>query len=186
LGEGGNHLIHAARRNIDLTCVIHDNQIYALTVGQASPTSEKDFKTRSTPEGVIEEPVNPLALAISAGATFVARGFSGDIKQLSQIFIEGIKHQGFSLIDVLQPCVTLNPLNTYQWFYQRVYKLEDSNYDFTNKLAAFEKSLERGDKIPIGIFYKKEKPTFEDNFTQLREKPLALNILLKKLTLRNY
>lgn len=173
LGEGGNHLIHAARRNSDITSIIHNNQLYALTVGQASPTSEKKIKTRSTPEGVIEESLNPMALAITSGASFVARGFSGDIKHLTEIFIQGIKHKGFSLIDVLQPCVTLNHLNTYQWFYRRVYRLDDSSYDLKNKFSAFEKSFEWGDKIPIGVFYQIDKPTFTEQLPQLQKMPLV-------------
>lgn len=173
LGEGGNHFIHTARRNSDITCIIHDNQLYSLTVGQASPTSEKSIKTRSTPEGVIEEPLNPLTLAIASGASFVARGFSGDIKHLTKIFVQGIQHKGFSVIDVLQPCVTLNHLNTYQWFQKRVYKLEDSKHSPKNKLAALKKSLEWGNKIPTGIFFKTNKPTLEEGLALLKEKPLV-------------
>lgn len=194
LGEGGNHLIHAARRNTDITCLIHNNQNYALTVGQTSPTSEKGYKSKSTPQGASEEPLSPIALAVSSGATFVARSFAGDVNHLTEIIIKGLKHKGFSLIDVLQPCVTLNYLNTYSWFYKRVYKLKNSNtqakrrvedegklrrrqtsstYNLKSKLAAFKKSLEWGDKIPIGIFYQEDRPTFEKELPQIREKPLV-------------
>ena len=103
LGEGGNHFLHAGRRNIDITCIIRNNQIYSLTVGQASPTSEKGFKSKSTPLGVIDEPLNPVALAISAGAGFVSRGFSGDVNYLTDLFVQAIEHKGFSVVDVLQP-----------------------------------------------------------------------------------
>lgn len=173
LGEGGNHLIHAARRNIDITCILHNNQLYALTVGQASPTSDKGMKTRTTPEGVFEEPLFPLPLAISAGATFVARSFSGDINHLTEMIITGIKHRGFSFIDVLQPCVTLNYLNTYSWFYQRVYKLDHKNHLVGDKIEALKKSFEFGEKIPLGIFYQETRPTFEDNLPQLKKKILV-------------
>lgn len=173
MGEGGNHLIHASRRNIDITCVIHDNQIYGLTVGQAAPTSDKGFKSRSTPLGAIEEPIHPPVLALAAGATFVARGYAGDPKHLTKILVAGIKHKGFSVIDVLQPCVTLNPLNTFEWYNQRVYKLEETGYDPKDKLAAFVKSLEWGDKIPLGVLYQEKKPLFEDQLPQLKEKPLV-------------
>ncbi len=172
LGEGGNHFIHAGRRNIDITCIIHNNQNYALTVGQTSPTSEKGYKSRSTPQGAQEEPLNPISLAISSGATFVARSFAGDVNHLTGMIVEGIRHKGFSLIDVLQPCVTLNHLNTYHWFYERVYKL-DTTHNPESKLAAFEKGLEWGEKIPLGVFYKTQKPAFEKQFPQIIEEPLV-------------
>lgn len=171
LGEGGNHLIHTAKRNPDITCIVHDNQVYALTVNQATPTSLKGFKTRSSPEGVREEPLNPVALAISVNCSFVARGFAGRIKHLTSLFVEAIKHKGFSFIDVLQPCVTFNYLNTYSWYYQRVYEMEPE-YDLEDRVLAFKKSLEFGDKIPLGIFYKKERPTLEDNLLKPEWKPL--------------
>lgn len=173
LGEGGNHLIHAARRNIDITCIIHNNQLYALTVDQASPTSQTGFKTRSTPEGVIDEPLNPLSLAIASGASFVARSFAGRISHLTKIIVEGIKHRGFSLIDVLQPCVTFNYLNTYSWFYQRVYDISEQGHNPQDKILAFKKALEWGDKIPIGIFYKEDRPIFEEKLPQLKGEILA-------------
>ena len=172
LGEGGNHLIHAARRNHDITCIIHDNQIYALTVGQASPTSDKGMKTKTTPEGVFEGPVNPLSLAIAASASFVAQGFAGNVNHLTEILIEGIKHRGFSLINVLQPCVTLNYLNTYSWFYQRVYQIDEKNHQLEDRIEAMKKAWEEG-KIPLGIIYKKERPIFEEKFPNLAEKILV-------------
>lgn len=173
LGEGGNHLIHAARRNINITCIIHDNQIYGLTVGQTSPTSGKGFKSRSTPEGSTEEPINPISLALASGATFIARGFTGNVNHLTDVLAQGIQHKGFSLVDILQPCVTLNHQNTYQWFYQRVYKLEENNHNPKDKLQAFQKALEGPEKIPIGIFYQEVKLTFEGQLPQLKDNPLA-------------
>ena len=181
LGEGGNHLIHAAKRNIDIKCFIHDNHLYSLTIGQASPTSDIGMKTMSTPKGVFEEPLNPvlLSIAIASGASFVARGFAGNIPHLTKIFAEAISHKGFSLVDILQPCVTLNSLNTFEWYRNRVYILD--NHDVQNKEQAFARAQEWGEKIPIGIFYKKEKPVFEDNLPQLKEgilaeKPFDINI----------
>lgn len=168
-GIGVSHLIHAARKNIDITYIVHNNKVYGLTTGQASPTSDLGQITRSTPRGVLEEPVNPLALAISSGATFVARGFSGDFKHLTKLIVEGIKHRGFALIDVLQPCVVWDKVHSFKWYRERVYYLEDEGHDYTNISEAFNKSLEWGDRIPIGIFYKVEKETFEEKLPQLRE-----------------
>lgn len=161
------------RRNIDITYIVTNNQVYGLTTGQTSPTSDKGFVTKSTPTGVIEIPVNPIALAIASGATYVARGFSKEMNQLATLIAEGITHKGFSHIDVLQPCVTFNRKNTYQWFSERVYKLEETGHDFTNKQEAFLKSLEWGDRIPIGLFYREVRPTYEDELPQIAETPLA-------------
>ncbi|OGS50486.1 MAG: 2-oxoacid ferredoxin oxidoreductase, partial [Euryarchaeota archaeon RBG_16_68_12] len=138
-GIGAGHFLHAMRRNLDLTYIVMDNQIYGLTTGQASPTSEREMKTKSTPEGVIENPVNPITLALAAGATYVARGFSGDAKGLADLFARGIRHKGFSLIDVLSPCVTYNHDNTYEWFRQRVYPLEREGHDPSDLQAALRR-----------------------------------------------
>lgn len=173
-GIGVGHFIHAMRRNIDITYIVHDNQIYGLTTGQTSPTSEKGFKTKSTPHGSIEPPVNPIALALASDCTFVARGFAGDVPHLVKLITEGIKHKGFALIDVLQPCVTFNQLNTFDYFYRRVYKLEDDkSYDPKNKFEAFKRAFEWGEKIPIGLFYKEERKTYEDELPQLSKLPLV-------------
>jgi 2-oxoglutarate ferredoxin oxidoreductase subunit beta len=161
-GIGVGHLIHAMRRNLDVTYVVMDNQIYGLTTGQTSPTTSKGVKTKSTPAGNTESPLNPLALAIASGATYVARGFSGEQKQLSDLIQGGIAHKGFALIDVFSPCVTYNKINTYPWFKERVYKLEDQNWDTSDFHKALEKSFEWGDKIPLGVLYKTEQPTYED------------------------
>src|SRR6058998_20120 len=141
-GIGGNHFTHTARRNVDLTYIVMDNQIYGLTTGQTSPTSRLGMKTKSMPYGNIEAPINPITMALAAGATFVARGFSGEQKHLTDLIKQGIQHKGFSFIDVFSPCVTYNFDNTYQWYQPRVKKLEDdSGYDATDWTAAMEKSL---------------------------------------------
>ncbi len=171
-GEGGNHFLHTVRRNHDLTYLVHNNQVYALTKGQTSPTSDLGFVTRTTPKGAWT-PLNPLAIAVAAGGGFVARGFAGDVDHLTALIQQGIQHKGFSLIDVLQPCVTFNNRNTYAWYRERVYKLEDGEYEPGNKLAAFEKAQEWGDRIPIGVIYRKERATFEEQLSALRKGPLV-------------
>lgn len=172
-GIGVGHLIHAMRRNLDVTYVVMDNQIYGLTTGQASPTTTKGHKTKSTPQGNWESPLNPLALAITSGATYVARGFSGEAKQLTDLIAGGIAHKGFALIDVFSPCVTYNKVNTYPWFKERVYKLEDEGWDSSNFHQAVEKSFEWGDKIPLGVLYKVEMDTYEDNEPAFKAGPLV-------------
>lgn len=172
LGEGGNHFLHAAKRNPDITVVIHDNQVYGLTTGQASPTAKPGFKTKSTPDGATDAPINPLTLAIVSGATFVARGFAGDLAGLTELMAAAMKHKGFAVVDVLQPCVTFDKVHTYQWYRQRLYKLDDS-YKPDNKLAALERAMEWGDKIPLGIFYREEKPTSESLEPALSAMPLV-------------
>ncbi len=172
-GEGGNHFLHATRRNHDITYLVHNNQVYGLTKGQASPTSDFGFVTKTTPYGAAN-PINPIALAIISGASFVARGFAGDIKHLSDIIKQGITNKGFSLIDILQPCVSFNHQNTFQWYRERVYKLEDEgSYDPSDKKAALERALEWGEKIPIGIIYRKELPIYEDQLPALSKGPLV-------------
>jgi 2-oxoglutarate ferredoxin oxidoreductase subunit beta len=157
-GIGQGHFIHAMRRNVNLTYIVMDNEIYGLTTGQVSPTSEQGMKTKSTPGGSLELPVNPLALALAAGCGYVARGFSGDVKQLTQLYEEGIHYPGFALIDVFSPCVTFNRQNTYPWFKERVYRLEDEGHDPTDFSAAMEKAREWGSRIPIGLLYRDPNP----------------------------
>ncbi|KKW10592.1 MAG: 2-oxoacid ferredoxin oxidoreductase, subunit beta [Microgenomates group bacterium GW2011_GWC1_49_7] len=171
LGEGGNHFMHAAKRNPDIAVFIHDNQVYGLTTGQASPTAQQGFKTKSTPEGVADEPINPLSLALTAGATFVARGFAGDTPGLTAIMKAAIEHKGFAVVDILQPCVTFDKVHTYAWYRQRLYKIE-AEYKPDNKLKAIEKAMEWGDKIPVGVLYKEERPTSEDREAALAGEPL--------------
>ncbi|HVH60532.1 MAG TPA: 2-oxoacid:ferredoxin oxidoreductase subunit beta [Candidatus Sulfotelmatobacter sp.] len=174
-GIGGNHFIHTMRRNVDLLYIVMDNQIYGLTTGQTSPTSRIGMKTKSMPFGNIEAPVNPISLALAAGATFVARGFSGDQKHLTDLIKRGIEHKGFSLIDVFSPCVTYNHDNTYQWYRPRVKKLEDDpTYDATDWTAAMEKSLLWGEEIPIGRFFERtDVPALHAAEPVLNEGPLV-------------
>lgn len=171
-GEGGNHFLHATRRNHDITYLVHDNQVYGLTKGQASPTSDVGFITKTTPYGAAS-PVNPIALAIVSGASFVGRGFAGDIVHLANLIKKGITHRGFALIDILQPCVSFNHKNTFQWYRERVYKLEDGSYDPGDKKAALEKALEWGERIPIGIIYEENLPVYEDQLPALSGGPLV-------------
>src|SRR5690242_20476070 len=155
-GIGGNHFLHTMRRNVDLTYIVMDNQIYGLTTGQTSPTSVKGMKTKSTPMGSVENPINPLPLAIAAGATYVARGYTGQVKHLVELIKGGIAHKGFALIDAFSPCVTFNHDNTHDFFKQRTYKLEEHGHDPTDFQAAMERGYEWGEEIPIGLFWKRE------------------------------
>lgn len=173
-GEGGNHFLHAMRRNHDITYLVHDNQVYALTKGQASPTSDAGFVTKTTPHGA-DPPIHPLALAIVGGASFVARGFAGDIEYLSGLIKAGVTHKGFALIDILQPCVSFNHKNTFAWYKERVYKLDEAaGYDPSNKALALEKAGEWGDRIPIGVFYRETRPTYEEQIPALKQGALAV------------
>jgi 2-oxoglutarate ferredoxin oxidoreductase subunit beta len=170
-GEGGNHTLHAMRRNHDLTYLVHDNQVYGLTKGQASPTSDTGYVTKTTPFGALP-PVNPITLAITQGATFAARGFSGDIEHLAGLIAAGVKHKGFSLIDILQPCVTFNKLNTFAWYKERVYRLGDK-YDPADPVKALRKAQEWGRRIPIGVIYQKQgEPAFEERLGVLAQGPI--------------
>ncbi|UCE28876.1 MAG: 2-oxoacid:ferredoxin oxidoreductase subunit beta [Candidatus Bathyarchaeota archaeon] len=166
--EGWGHFSHAIRRNIDTTLIVHNNMVLGLTTGQTTATSQRGFKTKSTPFGSILPALNPVAHALVSNGTFVARGYSGDVEHLTSLMVEAIKHRGFALLDVFQPCVTFNYLNTYDWFHQRVYKLEEEEHDYTDRQKALEKSFEWGDRIPIGIFCKKEKPTYRDNLPHVK------------------
>jgi 2-oxoglutarate ferredoxin oxidoreductase subunit beta len=174
-GIGGNHFIHTMRRNVDLLYIVMDNQIYGLTTGQTSPTSCIGMKTKSMPFGNIEAPVNPISLALAAGATFVARGFSGDQKHLTDLIKKGIQHKGFSFLDVFSPCVTYNYDNTYQWFRPRLKKLEDdSSFDPRDWTSAMEKSVVWGDEIPIGKFFERNDiPPLHEAEPVLNEGPLV-------------
>ncbi|ABR47420.1 pyruvate ferredoxin/flavodoxin oxidoreductase, beta subunit [Alkaliphilus metalliredigens QYMF] len=167
-GEGGNHLLHNIRRNVDITHFVHDNQIYGLTKGQASPTTAQGQTTSIQTGGVVVNPLNPLAFAISLGCTFVARSFAGDKDHLVPIMKAAIQHKGYALVDILQPCVVFNKVNTYQWYKERVYHL-DEGYDVTNKMAAFQKSYEWNEGIPMGIIYQEEKETYIDRVATLRD-----------------
>ncbi len=173
-GEGGNHFIHNIRRNVDITVIVHNNQVYGLTKGQASPTSDQGYVTKIQSNGVILEPIRPLELAIALGAGFVARGYSADSEHLSWLIQEGINHKGFALIDVLQPCVTFNKKNTYEWYSKRIYKVnEDASYNPQDLGAAFNKAQEWGEKIPIGIIYRQDKETYDEKSGLTKMAPLV-------------
>lgn len=172
-GEGGNHLIHAARGNHDITVIVHDNRVYGLTTGQVAPTAIKGFKAKSTPSGIIEVPINPIALAITQGASFVAQGFSGDINNLVSLIEQAVKHKGFSLLNVFQPCVTFNHQTTYQWYRERIYKLTSENHDTADIKSALEKSMELEEKIPVGVIYQSVRPTYTESLVQLSKSTLA-------------
>ena len=171
--EGGNHFMHAIRRNIDLTVLAHNNGIYGLTKGQASPTSVVGMETALQKDGVVSQPLSPPALALAAGAGFVARGFSGNKAHLSRLMQAAIQHDGFSLVDILQPCVSFNHVNTYQWYKERVYEIDDKKHDRKDLRKALDLALERGDRIPIGILYQTEKKEFTAQLRPLGESTLV-------------
>jgi 2-oxoglutarate ferredoxin oxidoreductase subunit beta len=171
-GEGGNHFLAAIRRNIDLTLIVHNNQIYGLTKGQASPTSEEGLVTKAQPEGVASLPFNPIAVAVAMQASFVARGFSGMIDHLAGLIQQGLAHEGFALIDILQPCVSFNKVNTFAWYKKRCYTLPDE-YDATDWQTAMQTAMEWGDKIPLGLIYRNQRTSFEKRFSVLQRGPLV-------------
>jgi len=182
-GEGGNHFIHAIRRNPNITNIIHNNMVYGLTKGQASPTSQRGFKTPVQINGVMLEPFNPLAVAISLDASFVARTYSGDLDLTVEILKNAITHKGYALIDILQPCVSFNKVNTYQWYKEHTYPLAKT-HDPSNREKAFKKAIEQ-EKLALGIFYINNKPTFEDNLPLYRQNKDPLfqrDLNLTKLT----
>jgi len=182
-GIGGNHFIHTMRRNPDILHIVENNQVYGLTKGQYSPTSDYGYVTKTSPEGTIEFAFNPIAVALSSGATFIARGFSGDIKHLTELLKVALQHKGYRLIDILQPCVTFNLQNTYDWYKERIYKLDgEEGYDPTKREMALRKALEWGERIPIGIIYKADGvPTFEDQVPALKDGPLFRQPLNRKV-----
>src|SRR5712671_2705818 len=181
-GIGGNHFLHTMRRNVDLTYIVMDNQVYGLTTGQVSPTSIKGMKTKSTPFGSVENQINPIPLAIAGGATYVARGFTGQVRHLTELIKGGIQHKGFSLIDTFSPCVTFNRDNTHEFFKQRTQKLEDQGHDPTDFSSAMERGYEWGDRIPIGLFWKRDdllsldqlEPVLDDD-VPLARRPLGIS-----------
>lgn len=166
-GEGGNHFIHTIRRNPDITHLVHNNMVYGLTKGQASPTSDTGYKTPIQVDGVISEPINPIALAISLDASFVARVYCGNIEHTVEILKKAIQHPGYALVDIFQPCVTFNKVNTYKWFQDHTYPLQD--HDVYDRNKAFARATER-EKLPVGIFYKNDnKRTFEQGLSVLKD-----------------
>jgi len=172
-GEGGNHFIHALRRNVGVKAFVHNNQVYGLTKGQASPTSDIGFVTKVQTHGVINQPFNPLALAIIEDCSFVGRSFAGDPEHLLEMMVAALGHQGgFALLDILQPCVSFNKLNTFRWYRERVKRIDDSHdpYDRTRALAL---ALKWGDQIPIGIIYRSNRPSFESQLSALKQGTLV-------------
>jgi 2-oxoglutarate ferredoxin oxidoreductase subunit beta len=187
-GEGGNHLMAAMRRNINVKLFVHDNQIYGLTKGQPSPTTGQGMVTKNMPFGVIAEQFNPMALAVALDCSFAARGFAADADHLKALMKEAINHKGFALIDILQPCVTYNKVNTYEWYRQRVYHL-DPAYDPEDRKTAFSKALEWGDRIPTGVIYRNHRPTFEERLPMIARKPLvhqAFDVTKIQATLKEF
>ncbi|MEX1377283.1 MAG: 2-oxoacid:ferredoxin oxidoreductase subunit beta [Eubacteriales bacterium] len=182
-GEGGNHFIHNVRRNVDITHFVHDNQIYGLTKGQASPTTAEGQVTLVQPFGHIVAPINPVLLALSAGAGFVARGFVGNQDQLVSLMKQAIEYKGYALLDIFQPCVSFNKVNTYKFYQDRVYELGE-DYDHTNRLLAMEKAMEWGDKIPTGVLYSVPKGSYGEKHPVLNKGKSLLDIETKKETLK--
>jgi 2-oxoglutarate ferredoxin oxidoreductase subunit beta len=171
-GEGGNHFLHNIRRNVNMTVIVHDNQIYGLTKGQASPTSDPGTTTKIQPNGVILGAFHPLEAALALGCGFIARGYAPEKEHLAELILAGINHKGFALIDVLQPCVSFNKVNTYEWYAKRVYKLA-GDYNPSDRVAAQAKAAEWGDRIPIGIIYKAGGPSYGELSGLDKMKPLV-------------
>lgn len=173
MGLGMGHFIHTARRNIELVDILQNNQIYGLTKGQYSPTSDSGLVTSTSPDGAFEMAVHPVALAMTAGATFVARGFAGDTKGLADLITAALQHKGYAFLEILQPCVTFNKKNTYDWYRERVYQVAETGHDVADRLAAYQKTQEWGERIPLGILYQVRLPTYEEQVASLAEGPLA-------------
>lgn len=171
-GEGGNHLLNAMRRNINVKVFVHDNQIYGLTKGQASPTSLEGTVSKTQPFGALAQSFNPMVLAVAMDCSFVARGFVAEIDHLKELMKEAINHRGFSLVDIFQPCVTFNRVNTYDWYRKRCYKIE-AEYNPEDRIQAFQRGLEFGERIPLGVLYKHQRPVFEEKVPVIRGKPLV-------------
>lgn len=180
LGEGMGHFIHGIRGNADITYLIHENKVYGLTTGQTAPTSDKGFVTRSTPEGSIEVVTNPIALAMTAGCGFVSRGYVGKPQQLKELIKQGITHKGFSLVDILQPCVTFNKVNTYQYYSEKVYDLAAENHAAGDFDKAFAKAREWGERIPTGLFYQDGRESYEEDLPQEKGKALTARPMVKR------
>lgn len=170
-GEGGNHFLHNIRRNVDIAHFVHNNQVYGLTKGQASPTSDLGFVTGVQTAGSMSQPLNPVLMAIAAGAGFVARGFTGRKEQLIDLMTQAIAFKGYALVDILQPCVSFNKVNTFMWYNQRVYDPQD--HDPSDRAEAMKRAMEFGEKIPLGVLYRAERPTYRDRNPALEGSPLA-------------
>lgn len=170
-GIGGNHFLHTLRRNINVTHIVQNNEVYGLTKGQYSPTSKKGMVTPSSPHGALEEPINPMSVAIAQGATYVARGFAMDINHLKKLFVDAITHKGYALIDVFQGCPTYNKKNTLEWYKENLIKIDDS-HDPKDKMKAMKLALDANGKYPIGLYYLENRPTYESILPQLQMGPV--------------
>ncbi len=182
-GEGGNHFLHNIRRNVDITHFVHDNQIYGLTKGQASPTSATGHVTGVQADGNFNQAMNPVLVALAAGATFVARAFTGDRKQLVEIMKAAISHKGYALVDILQPCVSFNKINTFSWYKERVRPVE-GQHDRQDLMAAMQLAMQFDDVIPTGILYQKEQPTYHDRHPVLHDRGPLINRPLQREALQ--
>jgi len=171
-GEGLSHFINTARSDVNITYLVHDNHLYSLTKGQMSPTSLKGMKTKSTPFGSLNEPFNPIATAIISGATFVAQGFSGDIPYLTELIKKAIQHKGFALVNILQICPTFNQVNTFDWYKDRIFKVEDNAHDSKDKENALRVAMDVDEKLPVGVIYQTEQPTFGEQLPQIEDEKL--------------
>ena len=187
-GEGGNHFLAAIRRNIDVTLLVHNNQVYGLTKGQASPTSAEGFVTKAQPDGAMSSPFNPVAVAVAMKAGFVARGFSGMIDHLSGLIQQGLSHRGLAIIDILMPCVSFNKVNTLSWYKKRCEPLP-SSYDATDWTKAIAAAYEWGDRIPVGVIYTNNRPSFGERLHVLQHGTLVernVNINMIKQVMNGY
>ena len=178
---GIGHFPHAARRNVNIVYVIHDNLIYGLTTGQTSPTSKQGFVTKTSPRGAWSIAINPLTQGLTSHASFVARTFAGEPRHMKEVLMQAIMHEGFALVDVLQPCVSFNKVNTYDFYKARVYKLEDEKHDTSDWNEAYRRAEEWGERIPIGVFYEENRPSYENNFPALEKDPLVEQPLTRDL-----
>lgn len=174
-GEGGNHIMHACRGNHDITVIVHDNGVYGLTTGQVSPRAHRGTKSKSTPMGIIEKPLNPLTLCLTQGATFIAQGFAGNIPQLITLIKAGINHRGFSLINVLQPCVTFNKVNTYDYYRDKTFIVSGTinREDYTSALELCSMQS-REERFPLGILYQKHETPYHENISTIAKENLPL------------
>ncbi|ARU61956.1 2-oxoacid ferredoxin oxidoreductase [Tumebacillus avium] len=177
-GIGMGHFIHAMRRNIDITYLVMDNHIYGLTTGQTSPTSDKGSKTKTAPDGAVEEPVHPLQMALMAGCGFVAQGYSGNLKQLTELIEKGMQHRGFSLINIYSPCVTFNKVNTYDFYKSNLVNIdEDASYDKTDRFAAIRKLEEHEENVTGVLYHNPAKQAYDEVLRGYPEQAIAKNDL---------
>ena len=172
-GEGGNHFVHAVRKDVNLTVLMHNNKVFGLTKGQPSPTSDLGMPTKILPGGTKAPGLNPASLALALGCGFVARGFSGKPDHLAGLIKAGVEHRGLSFIEILQPCPSFNKVNTYQWYSQRVYDLQEEGHSAGDADGAWAKAKEWGDRIPVGLFYTHDAPAYTDRLPNLKDGPLV-------------